>query len=69
MCIAVLTGNWLAWSPWTDCTVTCDGGVRARSRECDGGTADLKCVGDESQNLECEKWRCPGKSIVLTDEH
>ena len=35
--------------------------MRARSRECDRGTEDLDCVGDDSQTLDCEGWKCPGK--------
>ena len=42
--------------------------MKTRTRECDRRTKDLECVGDESQTLDCAKWRCPSKQIALKEE-
>ncbi|XP_077203187.1 thrombospondin-2 [Paroedura picta] len=57
-----INGRWGPWSPWSACTVTCEGGIRERSRLCNspkpqhGGKA---CVGDVIQYDMCNKQDCP----------
>ncbi|MGH0153391.1 UNVERIFIED_CONTAM: hypothetical protein FKN15_041924 [Acipenser sinensis] len=56
-----LSGGWSGWSNWTECTKSCGGGVRSRSRECDsptpGGDGDY-CEGPSSEHCV---WSCePG---------
>ncbi|XP_065187399.1 SCO-spondin-like isoform X2 [Sycon ciliatum] len=55
-------GNWTRWSEWSDCSRTCDGGVRARSRSCTqpeplyGGN---QCDGDAAELEQCQQSPCP----------
>ncbi|XP_019617100.1 PREDICTED: SCO-spondin-like [Branchiostoma belcheri] len=49
-------GGWSQWEAWSNCTVTCAGGTRTRSRTCDqpppqnGGR---RCNGDSTQSETC----------------
>ena len=49
------------WAQWTRCTRTCEGGTRARRRECaltpDGGFVD--CRGETLQVETCNPQDCP----------
>lgn len=43
------------WGSWTDCSVTCGGGSRARSRYCVNGVrGDPGCIGQVSEREECQ---------------
>ncbi|XP_045179924.2 coadhesin-like [Mercenaria mercenaria] len=46
---------WSDWSVWSDCSESCDDGVRYRARHCQNGDA---CVGDVFQQETCNKGRC-----------
>ncbi|KAM5157512.1 SCO-spondin-like [Mantella aurantiaca] len=57
------SGDWSAWSSWTDCTKTCGGeGVRSRSRVCDNpsplGGGDY-CEGLSAEVEPCQRPPCP----------
>ncbi|CAI5789335.1 SCO-spondin [Podarcis lilfordi] len=56
-------GGWGAWSPWTDCTASCGGGMRSRARACDTpapqGGGDY-CEGVPTQVEGCSLNPCPG---------
>lgn len=49
------TGEWGAWGSWSSCSVSCGGGVSARSRSCIGGG----CAGANSQSRTCNSLACP----------
>ncbi|XP_060137056.1 SCO-spondin-like [Zootoca vivipara] len=56
-------GGWGGWSPWTDCTASCGGGMRSRARACDSpapqGGGDY-CEGVPTQVEGCSLNPCPG---------
>ncbi|XP_045210951.2 cartilage intermediate layer protein 1-like [Mercenaria mercenaria] len=60
-------GAWTTWSSWGSCDVTCGGGKQVRSRSCKKENAqDFDCVGRQSQNQNCNVFRCPDCSRQCT---
>ena len=60
-------GVWGEWEAWSDCTVTCGGGTKDRTRECMGPEHGGKeCEGDTSEQSTCnEQVTCPGMLIII----
>lgn len=61
-------GQWSYWDAWSDCSVSCGGGVRTRKRSCtepppENGGDD--CVGVSIQSDTCNSFMCPGKNIIF----
>ena len=60
-------GNWGDWSEWSGCSVTCDGGVRERTRICnapapENGGKDCGVDGSLGRDIKiCNKNPCPGQ--------
>ena len=56
-------GNWSDWNDWSECPVTCGGGVQNRSRTCTnpppafGGNS---CPGESDETRPCNEKPCPG---------
>ena len=64
VCVVAVNGGFGAWTEWTGCTVTCNGGNQTRTRACDNpapahGGAD--CTGEKEETQECSTNKCPGK--------
>ena len=61
----VVNGGWSEWSPWTDCSLTCDIGQRTRYRLCDSpspSNGGQNCSFDSSSGLQtvnCKVDDCP----------
>lgn len=59
--LAPIDGHWNKWGAWGDCSVTCDDGIKTRSRECTdpapvhGGKA---CDGSNVQTHVCKRQSC-----------
>ncbi|XP_069093155.1 hemicentin-2 isoform X1 [Pleurodeles waltl] len=55
-------GRWTAWGSWSDCSVSCGGGRRQRTRSCfdpapqSGGKA---CTGRDVDTASCQEGPCP----------
>ena len=65
--ILSVDGMWGEWGTWSDCTVTCGGGTRVRTRECTGPEhGGNECEGETSEQSACnEQVPCPGVLIVI----
>ena len=59
-------GMWGEWGTWSDCTATCGGGTRDRTRECTGPEHGGKeCEGETSERSTCnEKVSCPAGVLI-----
>ena len=59
-------GVWRDWSSWTQCSKTCDRGIKERTRQCHppkhGGK---RCRGDSLQRADCFLGSCFSKLIYL----
>ena len=55
-----MDGSWMAWSAWSSCSATCEGGVATRTRSCDGPYGGGEpCEGAESREVTCNVDACP----------
>lgn len=66
--LILVDGGWSEWEAFSECSVSCGGGEKTRSRTCTNpepanGGAD--CEGDYSETMACNEQGCPGNSIWL----
>ena len=57
-----VNGHWGAWSPWSDCSKTCNKGTRSRNRTCSNPPPQhggKKCRGNSSEDRHCDFGPCP----------
>ncbi|XP_040215726.1 hemicentin-1 isoform X1 [Rana temporaria] len=55
-------GKWSPWGSWTPCSVSCNGGLRQRTRECSSPQPQYgghKCKGKAFENEFCNGDSCP----------
>ncbi|XP_022105727.1 sushi, von Willebrand factor type A, EGF and pentraxin domain-containing protein 1-like [Acanthaster planci] len=60
--LETVNGNWGPWQPFSECTKTCGGGERHRSRSCDNPqpvNGGRPCPGEAYQMQECNIVKCP----------
>ena len=56
------------WTAWSDCSVSCGGGLANRSRDCDGPFYGGKnCQGPWEEQKVCNDQPCPGLCTVFQD--
>lgn len=66
--ITFADGNWTRWSPWSQCSRRCGGGVQTRSRSCTnpqpafGGSY---CDGRSLEKRPCNSQECLGTHITV----
>ena len=48
--------HWSSWGAWSDCTASCGGGIRHRSRVCNGVGV---CPGNKDDREYCRTGQCP----------
>jgi hypothetical protein len=63
----LVNGVWSAWGSFSDCSATCGGGYKSRSRLCNSPIPDpdgIPCNASEStETIECNTDACPGKIL------
>ncbi|GFS05126.1 brain-specific angiogenesis inhibitor 1 [Elysia marginata] len=53
-------GQWMDWTPWSSCSVSCGGGTRERSRDCYlGQFGGANCTGHDHETSTCNPHNCP----------
>jgi len=62
---AVVDGGWSSWSAWTQCSVSCGAGLKARDRLCNRPAPHygLPCNGSARQVHICDDYPCPGLAV------
>ena len=65
-----INGDYSEWSPWTQCSKTCSGGVRRRMRKCSNpppsnGGRDCRNLGPSVESQDSNVKLCNGKNSVL----
>ena len=61
-----VNGEWLEWSAWTNCSVTCEEGTITRNRNCEGPyNGGLPCEGSDSETDVCIGPPCAGMFKIL----
>ncbi|XP_066942937.1 hemicentin-1-like isoform X1 [Macrobrachium rosenbergii] len=56
-----VSGGWGEWSPWSECSTTCQQGLRQRTRLCDSPTpaaGGAYCQGDDLEVTPCSNAPC-----------
>lgn len=62
--VSVVDGEWGPWQGWTECSQTCGGGTKNRTRLCNNPRPrydGLDCNGDAVESFDCNTNGCPGK--------
>ncbi|XP_060579783.1 SCO-spondin-like, partial [Ruditapes philippinarum] len=57
-----VNGGWTQWSTWGDCSLTCAGGTKTRSRSCTNPLPQYggaQCSGSGSDSQQCNTENCP----------
>ncbi|KAK6195487.1 hypothetical protein SNE40_000907 [Patella caerulea] len=58
----IVNGGWSDWGNWSQCSVTCNNGVRSRERTCTNPPPDVDgrpCTGNASETEACTQPECP----------
>lgn len=58
-----VNGGWSQWSPWSQCSLECDSGVKTRERFCNSPTPQhggSSCTGPHIQTRDCNSHPCSG---------
>ncbi|XP_021375993.1 coadhesin-like [Mizuhopecten yessoensis] len=64
-----INGSWSSWQPWSDCSTTCGGGIKNRTRVCDNPAPEhrgLDCDGHDFESSSCSKVTCPPPGVWET---
>ena len=61
-----MDGGYTAWTAWTTCTASCEGGTKTRERTCSnpkpqGEGETCKVLGEASEQIQCNVHGCPGR--------
>uniref|UniRef100_UPI00193A61B8 uncharacterized protein LOC120335429 n=1 Tax=Styela clava TaxID=7725 RepID=UPI00193A61B8 len=63
-CSEDLCPTWTSWTEWSACSVSCNGGIHVRTRQCSGGDPGVSgCLGSTIQQRACNLNGCPFWSV------
>ncbi|XP_058855441.1 adhesion G protein-coupled receptor B2-like isoform X1 [Acipenser ruthenus] len=58
--VCPVEGQWLEWTPWTRCSVTCSNGTQQRTRRCSASVHGwTECKGPHADTRNCVLTACP----------
>ena len=61
-----LVAEWGPWTPWSDCSVSCGGGVQRKTRECSKpGSVASGCKGRVFIDQKCNTQNCSGMQLYF----
>jgi hypothetical protein len=60
--------RWKEWATWTDCSKTCGGGERSRTRDCKAPLHQPCTYGDDSETGLCNKNDCEEVIVVYENK-
>ena len=55
--------EWTEWGAWSECSASCDGGQRNRTRVCEGAVGE--CAGEAGQHEACNTKPCRGETQIF----
>ena len=64
----VIDGQWSEYGSWSNCSASCNGGSRNRTRVCNNPSptnGGLDCVGDAEDFEDCNLHLCPGEKVQI----
>ncbi|XP_039261164.2 A disintegrin and metalloproteinase with thrombospondin motifs 6-like isoform X1 [Styela clava] len=64
-------GGWGTWSPWSDCSRTCGGGVSSSFRHCDSPAPEhggKYCIGQRRRYRSCNAELCKATKLTFREE-
>ena len=64
--IYTVHGEFSEWSSWSNCTTSCGGGKRFKTRACNSPSpmyGGNNCIGDVIITEDCNVHFCPGKLV------
>ena len=63
-----MDGHWLDWTPWTQCSASCDQGVSFRQRTCVAQSGNGRpCSGQAKQHDFCTILECPAGNAAQSN--
>ena len=67
-------GGYTEWSPWSQCSKSCDGGKQDRSRSCTNPQPanegkDCSLLGRDNDSRTCNTYRCPGNDFYYLERN
>ena len=62
-CVYEIIHPYNEWAEWSECTVSCNSGVKTRRRECSGSN----CVGQNRETRLCNTQLCPMSMSLIPD--
>ena len=59
----LVSGNWGSWSEYGQCSTSCGGGIKNKTRSCDNPRpihGGQNCPGEDTETQPCNTHACPG---------
>ena len=61
---------WSVWNAWSECSASCDGGLRSRARTCiSGEPGDIGCSGATMEQEYCQGQVCVDIALSLVSQY
>ena len=64
----LVDGQWGDWDEWSDCSRSCGGGTKIRTKLCDNPFPQFggkECLGPATELSLCNSDRCPGNLLRI----